>query len=274
LTYAAASDTRDPAGVPYGTRGSYTLRIVAPDFRLDNLTVENSFDYPANAAKAADDPTRLRNPQAVAVMTDGANDRAHFTRCRITGYQDTLFPNAGRHYFHGCAISGHVDFIFGAGQAVFEACDIVSRDRGSRTNNGYIAAPSTAMGAAHGFLFIHSRLKKESPAMAPGSVSLGRPWHPSADPLVFSRAAYVDVHMDDHIGARGWDRMSSVDPATGTRFWFEPANAGFFEHGSTGPGAAASPTRRVLTDGEVRGYTIPAVLGDWNPTRTPAPKRD
>ena len=63
----------------------------------------------------------------------------------ITGYQDTLFPNAGRHYFHGCTISGHVDFIFGAGQAVFDDCDIVSRDRRDASNNGYIAAPSTAM---------------------------------------------------------------------------------------------------------------------------------
>lgn len=267
LTFDAASDTRDPAGVPYGTRGSFTLRIVAPDFQADNLTIENGFDYPANAAKAADDPTRFRNTQAVAVMTAGASDRARFTRCRITGYQDTLFPNAGRHYFHGCIISGHVDFIFGAGQAVFDDCDIVSRDRDDAANNGYVAAPSTAMGKPHGFLFIRSRLKKESPAMAPGSVALGRPWHPSADPLVFSRAAFVDVYMDDHIGARGWDRMSSVDSTTTIRYWFEPANAGFFEYGSTGPGAVASPTRRVLTPGEARGYTIPAVLGDWDPKR-------
>ena len=32
---------------------------------------------------------------------------------------------------------------FGAGQAVFDGCEIVSRDRGSRTNNGYVTAPST-----------------------------------------------------------------------------------------------------------------------------------
>ena len=40
-------------------------------------------------------------------------------------------------------IAGSVDFIFGAGQAVFDECEIVSRDRGSRTNNGYVTAPST-----------------------------------------------------------------------------------------------------------------------------------
>ena len=62
---------------------------------------------------------------------------------KITGYQDTLFPNSGRSYFHKCEVWGHVDFIFGAGQVVFDDCDIVSRDRGSKTNNGYVTAPST-----------------------------------------------------------------------------------------------------------------------------------
>ena len=67
---------------------------------------------------------------------------------KITGYQDTLFPNAGRSYFYKCEVWGHVDFIFGAGQAVFDDCDIVSRDRGSKTNNGYVTAPSTEVRSA------------------------------------------------------------------------------------------------------------------------------
>jgi len=39
---------------------------------------------------------------------------------------NTFFANAGRHYFHRCVIAGHVDFIFGAGQVVFDDCDIVN----------------------------------------------------------------------------------------------------------------------------------------------------
>jgi pectinesterase len=35
-------------------------RISAPDFRAENLTIENSFDYHANQTKADDDPTKLR----------------------------------------------------------------------------------------------------------------------------------------------------------------------------------------------------------------------
>lgn len=267
LTYDASADTRTPAGGTYGTRGSFTLRIIAPDFRAENLTIENAFDYPANAAKPDSDKTKSRSAQAVALMTDVGSDRAVFSNVKITGYQDTLFPNSGRSYFYRCEVWGHVDFIFGAGQAVFDDCDIVSRDRGSKTNNGYVTAPSTKADRPFGFVFLHSRLKKESPAMAPSSVTLGRPWHPSADATVRSAVAYIDCWMDDHIGEKGWDRMSSVD-STGTRTWYEPADARFVELGTTGPGAVASASRHVLSPDEAKRYTPAAVLGGWVP-RTP-----
>ncbi|HVF40936.1 MAG TPA: pectinesterase family protein [Gemmatimonadaceae bacterium] len=264
ITFDAAADTPSPGGGTYGTRGSFTLRIVAPDFRAENLTIENAFDYAANAAKLDPDATKFRNPQAVALMTDLGSDRATFVNVRLLGHQDTLFANSGRHYFYRCYIAGHVDFIFGAGQAVFEECDIVSLDRGSRTNNGYITAASTSLSQPFGFLFIRSRLKKESPAMAPSSVTLGRPWHPFADPDAVANVVFIDTWMDDHVGTKGWDRMSSMD-STGTRIWYEPATARFFEYRSSGPGAVASSTRRVLTDAEARRFTPEAVLRGWKP---------
>lgn len=264
LTYDAAADTPTPTGGTYGTRGSFTLRIVAPDFRAERMTIENAFDYPANAAKPDTDKTKFRNPQAVALMLDLGSDRATIVDTKITGYQDTLFPNSGRAYFKKCEVSGHVDFIFGAGQVVFDECDIISRDRGSATNNGYIAAPSTKGDRPFGFLFLNSRLKKERSSMAPSSVALGRPWHPFADATVNSAVAYIDCWMDDHIGAKGWDRMSSVD-STGTRTWYEPADARFVEFGTTGPGALASSSRRVISVAESRKLTVAAVLDGWQP---------
>src|SRR5207237_54579 len=51
ITFDAASDTPNPAGGTYGTRGSYTLRVIAPDFRAEHLTIENAFDEAANRAK-------------------------------------------------------------------------------------------------------------------------------------------------------------------------------------------------------------------------------
>jgi pectinesterase len=265
LTFDAIADTPSPGGGTYGTRGSFTLRVVAPDFRAERLTIENAYDYLANAAKAADDPTKARNPQGVALMLDTGSDRAAFVEVTITGHQDTLFPNAGRSYFTRSTVAGSVDFIFGAGQAVFEDCDIVSRDRGSQTNNGYVTAPSTNIASAHGFLFVRSRLKKERADMAPNSVVLGRPWHPFAAPDAVGSAVFIDCWMDDHIGQRGWDRMSSVD-STGTRVWYEPSSARFFEAGSTGPGAVASTSRRVLGVADAARHTAAAVLGNWQPS--------
>lgn len=266
ITYDAVADTPSPNGGTLGTRGSYTMRITAPDFAAENLTIENAFDYDANYRRSADDPTKLRNPQGVALMTDSASDRASFINVRITGHQDTLFPNVGRSYFggRGCEIRGSVDFIFGAGRAVFENCDIVSLDRHSDTNNGYITAASTADSSSFGFLFVHSRLRKQSPSMAPHSVTLGRPWHPAADLHAWGSVAFVDCWMDDHIGAKGWDRMSSVD-STGARIWYEPERARFYESGSLGPGAVTSSTRRLLSDEDLRKYTIENVLAEWEP---------
>lgn len=268
VTYDAGAGQLAPGGGTYGTRGSFTLRIAAPDFQATNITIENAFDYAANAAKLAGDPAKVSGTQGVAIMTDSGSDRAVFSDCRISGYQDTLFANSGRQYFRNCAILGNVDFIFGAGQAVFDDCDIISRDRGSPTENGYITAPSTDVAKPYGFLFIDSRLLKDHATMAPASVALGRPWHPGGSPSAIGNAVFLDCWMDDHISAKGWDRMSSVDSASRTRFWFEPGSARLFEYYSTGPGAIASPTRRVLSDGDVRTYTIAHVLGDWTPERT------
>ncbi|HKG91264.1 MAG TPA: pectinesterase family protein [Gemmatimonadaceae bacterium] len=257
LTYDDAADTPKPggAGGTLGTRGSYTIRVAAPDFHAESLTIENGFDFPANARKADGDPTKRRNTQAVAVLTDSASDRAVFENVRLSGYQDTLFANAGRHYFGRCVILGHVDFIFGAGQAVFEECDIVSRDRGDPLNNGYVAAPSTRDTQPYGFLFLRSRLLKESPALAKGSVALGRPWHPGGRPDAIGSAVFVDCWMDDHISARGWEPMSG----------FRAEDARFYEYGSRGPGAIASPTRRVLSAAESANYTPEKVLRGWRP---------
>jgi len=100
--------------------------------------------------------------------------------------------------------------------------------------------------------------------MAPSSVTLGRPWHPFADPNAVASVVFLDTWMDDHIGAKGWDRMSSID-STGTRIWYEPSTARFVEYGTRGPGAVKSSTRRVLNSREARRITPSLVLDGWTP---------
>ena len=268
LTYDASADMQSPGGGTFGASGSYTLRIVAPDFRAEHLTIENTYAPAANEAKLAKEPVSTRHPQGGAVVTDVGNDRAVFDDVRILGHHNTLFANSGRAWFHACEISGTVDIISGAGQSVFEACDIVSRDRGSGTNNGYVTAPSTAESQPYGLLFLYSRLKKERAEMAAGSVALGRPWHPFADPQAVGSAVFVACDMEDHIGANGWEGMSSMD-STGTRIWYDPESARFFEYGSTGAGALPSASRRVLTKREMQRYTRMNVFSGWNPRPLP-----
>jgi pectinesterase len=265
ITFDASGDTPNPAGGTYGTWGCFTLQISAADFHAENLTIENGFDYPANALKSDNDPSKVRNPQAVALMTTEGSDRVVFRNCKISGYQDTFFANAGRHYLFQCQILGHVDFIFGAGQAVFDDCQIISRNRPGKDPSGYVTAPSTPIDYPYGFLFINCQLVKETPELPAGSVRLGRPWHPQADLGISGSAVFLQCFMDDHIGSEGYAPISSLD-STGQRIWFEvKADSRFFEYGSYGPGATDSPHRPTLEGEAIKWYTKTQVLNGWIP---------
>ena len=148
---------------------------------------------------------------------------------------------------------------------MFDECVVVSRDRGSATNNGYIAAPSTPLRRPYGFLFVRSRLAKETPAMAPNSGVLGRPWHAGGDAQAVGSAVFVDCWMDDHLGAKGWDHMRMGTDSAGNAVWAEPNASRFYEYRSTGPGAVASPRRLQLTDADAARYTVERVLDGWTP---------
>ena len=191
ISWDDTGSTRGPDGRELGTAGSATLTISAPGFRAENLTVENSFDYAANLALPEDDPGKVRRRQAVALLTTGDSDKSMFDSVTIRGFQDTLFANTGRHWFHNCRVEGHVDFIFGAGQAVFDHCEIVSRDRQNKNPTGYITAPSTLTAHPYGMLFINSRFLKESSEVPVASVRLGRPWHPNGNPMVEGSAVFI-----------------------------------------------------------------------------------
>lgn len=277
LTYDAFSGMKNPDGTNLGTWKCATLIIQAEDFRAENMTIENGFDFPANDAKDVNDPTKTRDSQAVAAMTDQGSDRAIFRNVRFMGYQDTLFVFSGRSYFTKCIIAGHVDFIFGAGQAVFEDDDIITRPRrpGMKPPIGYITAPSTQISQRYGLVFIRCRLLKESPAVPVHSSPLGRPWHPTttfpdgryADPNAIGMSVFIRCFMDDHITEAGWDQMQGTGKNPGERVAFKPEDARFFEYGSSGPGAFKNASRRQLSHTEVTEYTLHKALNGWKPTR-------
>ncbi|CNK91302.1 putative pectinesterase [Yersinia frederiksenii] len=264
-----AAGMLNPQGEKWGTSGSSTVLVNAPNFTAEDLTIRNDFDFPANKKKADIDPTKLKDTQAVALLLAEKSDKARFKKVKLEGYQDTLYSKTGsRSYFTDCEISGHVDFIFGSGVTVFDNCDIVARDRRDiELPYGYITAPSTLKTSPYGLIFMNSRLTKE-PGVPAKSFALGRPWHPTtafddgryADPAAIGQAVFINTTMDDHI--YGWDKMSGKDKQ-GEKIWFYPQDSRFFEANSRGAGAEINAERRQLSAEQLKAFTLPMIFPDW-----------
>ncbi len=221
--------------------------ILADDFRAENLTIEN---------------TSGDHGQALALRVDG--DRASFNGCRMLGWQDTLMINSGRDYFTNCFIAGRVDFIFGSATALFENCEIRSR------NGGHITAASTPEKIPFGFIFRNCRLTGDptpwpNPAGSNSKAGnrlpmadLGRPWRP------YASVTYINCEMGDHIKPAGWDNWRRVD---------NEATARYAEYHSSGPGGRAESRvkwAKQLTDAEAERFTIENILGGadhWQPLK-------
>ena len=268
ISHLAASGLIAPDGKRWGTFRTPTLFVRAPDFAARNLTIRNAFDGLAEMSK----PGGLHShdgggPQAVALMLDKGSDRARLTEVDILSYQDTLFPDAGSSLFERCLITGSYDFIFGAGRAYFEACEIRSRPRPVDPVDGYIVAPSTPLNQPFGFVFQGCRLTKEA-GVATGSVYLGRPWRPSSqfpdgrygDPKYVGMAAFLDCWMDDHIAPEGWTEMWYTGKDGNPRTMLQPEDARFSQYRPTGPGAGKLSRGRWLSRAQARAMTKAAVL--------------
>ncbi|TDC22646.1 pectinesterase family protein [Kribbella albertanoniae] len=230
-----------------GTNGatlSATLGSLATDVRFEDLTIVNNYDEKANGPS-----------QALALRTTG--DRTMLDNVRLLGNQDTFLADTpakqltSRVYVRDSYVEGDVDFVYGRATAVFERSTIHSLDRASKVN-GYVTAASTPEGRL-GFLFTDCRFT--SPA-APGTVFLGRPWHPSSDPLVDPAVVVRNSWLGPHIGTPAWTDMSGYS-------W---RDAEFFEHHNTGPGAVTGVDGRPqLSESQADAHTRSTYLTDWNP---------
>ncbi len=269
INHLAASGLAAPDGRNWGTFRTPTVFVRAPDFQARNLTINNAFDGLAEMTKR--DGLHSHNgagPQAVALMLDKGSDRAVIRDCDILSYQDTLFPDAGTALFERCLIVGSYDFIFGAGRAWFEACEIRSRPRPVDPVDGYIVAPSTPIDQPYGFVFHRCRLTKEA-GTARGSVYLGRPWRPSSafpdgrygDPRFVAAASFLDCWMDDHIASAGWTEMWYTGKDGNPRTMLQPEDVRFSQYGSRGPGRAAFARGRSLSPEDAARITRIAVIG-------------
>ncbi|WP_162053316.1 pectinesterase family protein [Pontibacter pamirensis] len=235
LTHDDYAAKKNRFGEEMGTTGSTSFYVFGDDFSAENITFENS------AGPVG---------QAVAVRIDG--DKVMFTNCRFLGNQDTLYPHGekSRQYYKNCYIEGTTDFIFGWSTAVFENCEIYSKEGGN-----YITAASTLEETPYGFVFLNCRLTGNAPA---NSYYLGRPWRP------YAKTVFINTYMGNHIKPEGWHNWDKPD-AEKTSY--------YAEYNSKGPGAA--PAKRVkwahiLTKEQASDYTLENIFKDWVPGKTTA----
>ena len=197
---------------------TYTLKIEANDFRLENITVEN---------------TAGPVGQAVALHCEG--DRCVFSNCRFLGNQDTVYAAGqfSRMLFTNCYITGTTDFIFGEATAVFERCTIHCKA------DSYITAASTPEGKPFGFVFLNCKI---TAAEGLKKVYLGRPWR------IFAKVAYLYCEMGDFICPEGWNNWSKPE---------SEKLVVFAEYNNSGKGAETAQRvgwSRKLNDNEALKY--------------------
>jgi pectinesterase len=207
-----------------GTFFSAVVDINAPEFEAENITFENTYGV---------------GTQAVAVSVH--SDRAVFRHCRFLGMQDTLYAASGRQYYEDCYIAGHVDFIFGDAEALFERCEIHSR------GTGYLTAVSrTTPSGKDGYVFDHCRLTADTGV---NGVYLGRPWR------LYARTVFLNCWMGEHIRPEGWNNWNKPEAEK---------DSYFAEFGSDGPGGSMAKRvswARTLTEAEASKIRAEA----WRP---------
>ncbi|ACT60297.1 pectinesterase family protein [Hirschia baltica] len=259
----------------WGTAGSATITVDAEDVHIEGFKIENTFDYISNDKLDNDDPKRISNSQAAALLLDIHSDKVYLNKVTLEGYQDTVFANGKRAFISNSFISGNVDFIFGNGQLLIEDSEIQSRRRGQDFEAGevqsFIAAPSTQISDRMGIVFHTCRLTPEE-GLPNHSITLGRPWHPTtrfpdgryADPNAIGQAIYINTFMDSHIHPDHWSTMNGTARNGEKTDVFHPEDSRFHEVGSYGPGAKTSFKGTSYTDFPDMAEINTIMFDDWN----------
>ncbi|KAF4307316.1 putative carbohydrate esterase family 8 protein [Botryosphaeria dothidea] len=204
-----------------------TLRAHSPDFSLYNVNVENTYG---------------QGSQAVAVSAYGTEQG--YYGCKLTGFQDTLLTQRGKHYFVNTYIEGATDFIFGQYSAAwFEKCDL----RVPAAKQGYVTA-SGRNTTNDGWYVINGGSVDAAPGenVTAGAYYLGRPWRN------YARVVFQNVYLSEVINPAGWSIWSTSSPQTD--------HVTFAEFNNSGPGAA-NASRADFSEQLNTAVAITEVLG-------------
>lgn len=213
---------RGQDGFEYITFRSYTLAVCADGVRMQGLSVINDAGQPEVKG------------QQIALSVLGTDFLMQ--ECTLTSTQDTLFvgplpPDLIERYegflpdelrrggnmtqvFQNCTIEGTVDFIFGCGNARFEACHI--RSLADSRNVGYVAAPAHGVGQTEGFFFQNCDLTCAD-GVENGSIYLARPWRD------YGMVRFENCSYGSHIAPEGFDPWRGTNRDRTARFFEIPA---------------------------------------------------
>eukprot|EP01018_Ginkgo_biloba_P019767 Gb_28387 [translate_table: standard] len=186
--------------------------------------------------------------QAVALRV--GSDQSVLYRCKIVGYQDSLYVHSLRQFYRECTVLGTVDFIFGNAAVVFQSCTLLARKPMQNQKNAITAQGRTDPNQNTG-ISIHNCVIAADTDLVPVKASfptyLGRPWKE------YSRTVYMLSTLDDVIHPAGWLEWSG-DFALSTLYYGEYMNSG--------PGAGTDdrikwPGYHVITSAdEARKFTV------------------
>lgn len=231
-----------------GAQGSATLLDLARDTTIRNVTIQNTYG---------------EGSQALAVYAGG--DRQVYRNVRMLGFQDTFLSWGGtggsqvRQYVYKSHIEGAVDFIYGNGDLVIDRTTIVSLNRNSSSNNGYITAAATNAANKYGILITRSTLTSTAAAR---TVALGRCWHAGNAADAIGQVLVRDSSLGGHIRQTGaWQDMSG----------FSWRTCRFDEYGNSGAGQTQGTSDRPqMSAATAAGYTAQKYLAGsdgWDPVQ-------
>jgi len=245
-----------------GGEGAYsvdpgaTVVVKGNDCFFENLTLENSYGHEKQAG-----------PQALALNT--VADRTILNKVALLSYQDTwITPSsaANRAYAKHCLIEGAVDFIYNSGDIYFNGDTLLI----NRPSGGFIVAPSHAIDAKWGYVFMDNVIKA-TPGINVTDVWLGRPWHNSPKTVFINTRSYVTIPAAGWYETMGglpvlWADYNTMD-ADGNPVDLSQRRDTYYRITTDGD-TVYGKAKNYLTDEEAAQYTIKNVLsGDdnWQP---------
>ncbi|KAJ1417151.1 Pectinesterase, catalytic [Sesbania bispinosa] len=161
--------------------------------------------------------------QAVALRVQA--DKSIFYKCRMDGFQDTLYAHTMRQFYRDCVISGTIDFVFGDAVAVLQNCTFVVRKPLSNQQCIVTAQGRKERNQPSGLVIQGGSIvsdPKYYPVRFDNKAYLARPWKN------FSRTIFMDTYIGDLITPDGYMPWQTLEGLSGmdTCFYAEVNNRG------------------------------------------------